>query len=122
LYLVSSITSLKSSRERQQSHIPGAFYRPFGLSLAACTVSAALTRVYLTAIGQKFLQGPDVFVVNIFYASSAKTALCLITGTNKTRLSSVISFILHSLPHTTQSFLLFTYYYKELEHLFLTAR
>jgi hypothetical protein len=68
--------------------------------LAARTVSAALTRVYFAAIGQKLLQSPDVFVVYVFYASSAKTALSLVTGTNKTWFSSVISSSLHPLPHT----------------------
>jgi len=68
--------------------------------LAARAVPAALARVYFAAIGQKLLQSSDVFVVYVFYASSAKAALSLIAGPDKTWFSSVIISSLHPLPHT----------------------
>jgi len=45
--------------------------------LAAGAVAAALTRVYLAAIGQEPLEGLDVFVVDVFVASPAETTLRL---------------------------------------------
>jgi hypothetical protein len=88
--------------------------------LAARAVSAALTRVYFAAIGQELLQSPDVFVVNVFYASSAKTTLSLIAIPDKTWFSSVIISLLHALPHTIEYFLLSIYYCNEFKNLFLT--
>jgi hypothetical protein len=86
---VNRVTGQQSSCEGQQSHVPGAFDRPFRFSLAAGTIAAALTRINLTAIGQKLLQSPDVFVVNVGDASSAETTLCLFAGSNEARFSSV---------------------------------
>jgi len=48
--------------------------------LTAGTIAAALAGVYLAAIGQELLQSLDVLVVNVFYASSAKTTLRLFTN------------------------------------------
>ena len=57
--------------------MPGTFDGPLDLSLTACTIAAALPRVYLAAIGQKSLQCINVFVVDVFVSSSAEAALCL---------------------------------------------
>ena len=60
--------------------MPGTLDCLFGLSLALGAVAAALPRVYLAAIRQKFLQRLNVLVVNVFYASSAKPARRLLTS------------------------------------------
>jgi len=58
----------------RDSHIPGTFNRLFNLSLTTSTVATALTRVYLAAIGQQFLQCLNIFVINVFYCPSTETA------------------------------------------------
>jgi hypothetical protein len=87
------------SSKRQQRHIPGTFNCLFRLSLTAGTIAAALAGVYLAAVGQKLLQSLDVLVVNVFYASSAKTTLRLLTSTHKARLSSPASVHIPSGSH-----------------------
>ncbi len=99
--------------------MPGTFDCLFSFSLTPGAVTAALTRVYFAAIGQKFLQGTNIFVVNVLYASSAKTTLRLIASAYKARFSSVISAIIfpcHLLPLSIDYFLLSIYYCYELEN------
>jgi hypothetical protein len=81
---------LKSNGKRQQCHISGTFDRSHGFSLTTGAVAAALAGINLTAIGQKLMQSPDVFVVNVIYAPSAKTALCLFASPNKARFPSIV--------------------------------
>ena len=64
-----------SSHVRQQCHIPGALNGFFHLSLTTRTIAAALARVYLAAMRQKFLQRLYVFVINVLDAPSAKPTL-----------------------------------------------
>jgi hypothetical protein len=92
---VNQLTGRQSSSEGQQRHIPGSFDSPFCFSLAASTITAALARINFPTISQKLLQSPYVFVVNIVNASSAKTALRLLAGSDKAGFSSVNDFFCH---------------------------
>jgi hypothetical protein len=60
------------STERQKRHKSCAFDGPFDLALAAGTVAAAFARVYLAAMCQQLLQGFDILVINVLFASPAK--------------------------------------------------
>jgi hypothetical protein len=64
-----------SCHVRQQCHIPGALNSLFHLSLTTRTIAAALARVYLAAMRQKFLQRFYVFVIDVLDAPSAKPTL-----------------------------------------------
>jgi outer membrane lipopolysaccharide assembly protein LptE/RlpB len=80
-------------RERQQRHIPGAFDRLFCFSLTARAVTAALSQVDLSAIGQKLLKRRDIFVIDVFDAAPAKSTLRLLARSDKTRFSSIVRFL-----------------------------
>jgi hypothetical protein len=62
---------------RQQRHEPRAFNSSFHFSLTTGTIAASLTGKDFPTIGQQFLQGAKVFVIDIRLACPAETTLRL---------------------------------------------